>query len=111
VEGTSLEEELANGRRFQWREVCHIGLDLCRALKLAHDHGIIHRDIKPANLLWSTEGRVKLTDFGIARLFLGDAIYERVILGLFRRRRREGCVRCFRAPRRPQRALLIRTET
>ncbi|MEK6248489.1 MAG: serine/threonine protein kinase, partial [Planctomycetales bacterium] len=69
VEGTSLEEELANGRRFQWREVCEIGKDLCRALKLAHDHGIIHRDIKPANLLLSTEGRVKLTDFGIARLF------------------------------------------
>ena len=69
VEGSSLEEELVKGRRFQWRDVCHITLDLCRALKLAHDHGIIHRDIKPANLLWTPEGQVKLTDFGIARLF------------------------------------------
>lgn len=69
VEGSSLEEELIKGRRFQWRDVCHIALDLCRALKIAHDHGIIHRDIKPANLLWTSEGQVKLTDFGIARLF------------------------------------------
>jgi len=69
VEGISLEDELAHGRRFDWREVCQIGIQLCRALKLAHDHGVIHRDIKPANLLLSKDGNVKLTDFGIARLF------------------------------------------
>ncbi len=69
VDGTSIEQELADGRRFSWRETCEIGIDLCRALKLAHDHGIIHRDIKPANLLLTTADQVKLTDFGIARLF------------------------------------------
>ncbi|MDG2207519.1 MAG: serine/threonine-protein kinase [Pirellulales bacterium] len=69
VEGCSLEDELFRRRRFPWQEVCHIGIDLCRALKLAHDHGIIHRDIKPANLLWSRDEQVKLSDFGIARLF------------------------------------------
>ncbi|MCE9555135.1 MAG: serine/threonine protein kinase [Planctomycetes bacterium] len=69
VEGISLEDELAHGRRFDWREVCQIGIQLCRALKLAHDHGVIHRDIKPANLLLMPDGNVKLTDFGIARLF------------------------------------------
>ncbi len=69
VDGTSLEDEIANGRRFTWREAAQIGIELCRALKLAHDHGIIHRDIKPANLLMTKDGQVKLTDFGIARLF------------------------------------------
>lgn len=69
VDGTSLEDEIRHGRRFDWREVTQIAVKMCRALKLAHDHGIIHRDIKPANILMTREGEVKLSDFGIARLF------------------------------------------
>jgi eukaryotic-like serine/threonine-protein kinase len=69
IDGNSLEEELGRGRRFDWREVVRIVLEICRALRHAHDRGVIHRDIKPGNLLLSTNGQVKLSDFGIARLF------------------------------------------
>lgn len=69
VFGSSLEDELKAGRRFDWREVTEIAIQLCSALKHAHDHGIIHRDIKPANILFADDQHVKLADFGIARLF------------------------------------------
>ncbi len=74
VEGASLEEELRAGRRFNWREVAEIAIQVCRALKHAHDHGVIHRDIKPANILLTKNERVKLADFGIARLFGGTQL-------------------------------------
>jgi eukaryotic-like serine/threonine-protein kinase len=69
VQGISLEDELKAGRRFNWREVTNIAIQLSLALKHAHDHGIVHRDIKPANILLYHEDKVKLADFGIARLF------------------------------------------
>ncbi len=69
VDGNSLEEELRRGRRFTWDEVAKIGATTCQALRHAHDRGIIHRDLKPGNLLLATDGRLKLSDFGIARLF------------------------------------------
>jgi len=70
VDGVSLEEEVKQGRVFAWREVARLGVEMCRALRHAHDRGITHRDIKPANLLLTREGRrIKLSDFGIARLF------------------------------------------
>ena len=69
VDGVSLEDELRAGRRFNWREVTNIAIQLSLALKHAHDHGIVHRDIKPANILLYNDDRVKLADFGIARLF------------------------------------------
>jgi eukaryotic-like serine/threonine-protein kinase len=69
IPGASLEDELKAGRRFDWREVSDIAIQLSMALKHAHDHGIIHRDIKPANVLFADEQHVKLADFGIARLF------------------------------------------
>ena len=74
VDGPSLEAELRSGRRFTWREVVDIGVQVCAALKHAHDHGVIHRDLKPANLMLLADGTVKLTDFGIAKFFGGSSL-------------------------------------
>ena len=69
VDGPSLEQEINAGRRFDWNETLSIAIQMCRALKHAHDHGVVHRDIKPANLLLDQGRPVKIADFGIARLF------------------------------------------
>ena len=82
VEGTNLEQEIARGRKFTWRDVTQIGIDISRALKHAHDHGVIHRDLKPANLLVDANDTVKLTDFGIAKLFGASRVtYNGSVLG------------------------------
>jgi len=69
VEGTSLADEQKAGRTFTWRQVVEFCIQICAALKHAHDRGIIHRDLKPANLMLTPEGNIKLADFGIARLY------------------------------------------
>jgi hypothetical protein len=69
VDGDSLETLLAQRGRLPWSEILDIALQICPALKHAHDHGIIHRDLKPANILQAHDGVVKLTDFGIAKVF------------------------------------------
>ncbi len=81
VDGNSLQEELRCGRRFEWREVTRIGVDICAALKHAHDHGIIHRDLKPANLLLTRDDQIKLFDFGIAKLFGATGVTTDSVLG------------------------------
>jgi serine/threonine-protein kinase len=69
VEGQSFEELLHAQGRLPWSEVLDAALQMCSALKHAHDHGIIHRDLKPPNILRTAAGEVKLTDFGIAKVF------------------------------------------
>lgn len=68
VQGKSLHEHLKQGATYDLREVAEIIRQLLDPLGYCHDEGIIHRDIKPSNILINIDGRIKLGDFGIARI-------------------------------------------
>lgn len=68
VEGWSLEKALSNGIPQDRRATVAILSQVAAALDYAHGEGIVHRDMKPANILVRPDGKVKLTDFGIARI-------------------------------------------
>jgi serine/threonine-protein kinase len=68
VEGTDLAGRMENGPPLSLREVLRIVRQVADALDYAHRQGIVHRDIKPSNILLDTTGRVKVADFGIAKV-------------------------------------------
>jgi len=68
VRGRELKTFFDARERFELKEIVHIMGELCEALHFAHEAAIIHRDIKPANVMIDSQGRVKLTDFGVARI-------------------------------------------
>jgi serine/threonine-protein kinase len=68
VEGRPLDQLLSERGRFSAAEVASVLSQAAAGLQAAHDAGIIHRDIKPSNLILDDKGKVKLVDFGIARL-------------------------------------------
>jgi hypothetical protein len=72
VEGVTLRR-LVQARRLEPREALKIVPQICEALQFAHDEGVIHRDIKPENILLDKKGRVKIADFGIAKIMGGVA--------------------------------------
>ncbi|MEU3347412.1 protein kinase [Streptomyces sp. NPDC006700] len=68
VEGRSLADALKERDRMDPAEAARIGLWVLRALRAAHAAGVLHRDVKPGNVLLGEDGRVLLTDFGIAQI-------------------------------------------
>jgi tRNA A-37 threonylcarbamoyl transferase component Bud32 len=71
VDGLSLRQ-LLRSKRLSPEEALAIVPKICEALQYAHEHGVVHRDIKPENVLLNTEGRVKIADFGIAKIVSGE---------------------------------------
>jgi beta-lactam-binding protein with PASTA domain/predicted Ser/Thr protein kinase len=67
VDGMTLRQLLASGRRLLPERALEITAGILNALDYAHRHGIVHRDIKPANVMLTRTGEVKVMDFGIAR--------------------------------------------
>nr|WBO79865.1 serine/threonine protein kinase [Streptomyces sp. SBE_14.2] len=68
VEGHSLADAVKEYGRIEPREAARIGMWVLRALRAAHTAGVLHRDVKPGNVLLGDDGRVLLTDFGIAQI-------------------------------------------
>src|SRR5881397_2079952 len=67
VDGVNLRQAMKVGR-FTPAQALAVVPKICEALQFAHDEGILHRDIKPENILLDSKGRVKIADFGIAKL-------------------------------------------
>ena len=74
VEGITLKEYIDKKSRLSPKEVISIGIQMCMGIEEAHKHHIIHRDIKPQNIIISNDGKVKVTDFGIARMVTSTTV-------------------------------------
>ena len=79
LEGRTLQDILAESGTYSVEDAISVGIDLAKGLSEAHSKGVVHRDIKPSNIVITNNGRVKITDFGIARLeSLGDGDRTRI---------------------------------
>jgi serine/threonine-protein kinase len=81
IEGNSLREYISRGTRFGERDTVSIMAQLLEALAYAHEQGVWHRDVKPANLIVMRNGKLKIADFGIARIDSSNLTHVGVVMG------------------------------
>ena len=74
IEGITLKTYIEKKGKLTFKEATSIGIQVSRGIEAAHNKGIVHRDIKPQNIMISSEGKVKVTDFGIARATTGNTV-------------------------------------
>src|SRR5215831_4796323 len=81
VDGVSLETLLGSKQLLEEATILHVARQVADALGYANEHGIVHRDIKPANIMLTKDGRVKVADFGIAKVASSKITQTGMLLG------------------------------
>lgn len=79
VEGITLKTYIEKKGQLSFKESASIAIQVARGIEAAHNKNIIHRDIKPQNIIISTDGKVKVTDFGIAKATSSNTISSDVM--------------------------------
>ena len=79
VDGITLKKYIEKKSRLSVKEAVSIAIQVAMGLEAAHNNGIIHRDIKPQNIMISRDGKVKVTDFGIAKAATSNTITSNVM--------------------------------
>lgn len=74
VEGITLKKYIEKRGRIPYKEAVSIAIQVAKGMQAAHTHHIVHRDIKPQNIIISRDGKVKVTDFGIAKAATSSTI-------------------------------------